>query len=95
MKITFHKYHGLGNDYVYVDAKENECKILEHFEQATEYSEWVKEMSERRFGIGADGVIVIAPALEKDTNDARMLMFNADVCTNIYNVIIIFLGHTW
>lgn len=66
MKLTFTKMHGTGNDYIYVDL----------FQQKLENQEEVaKVVSDRRFGIGSDGLICIAPS---ETADCRMIMYNAD-----------------
>lgn len=66
MKLSFTKMHGTGNDYVYVDL----------FQQKLEnQAEVAKVVSDRHFGIGADGLICIAPS---ETADCRMIMYNAD-----------------
>ncbi len=66
MKFSFTKMHGTGNDYVYVDL----------FRQKLEnQAEVARVVSDRHFGIGADGLICIAPS---ETADCRMIMYNAD-----------------
>ncbi len=59
--------HGAGNDYIYVDC----------FQETTpaEPAELAKQISDRRFGVGADGLILILPT---EKADAQMRMFNAD-----------------
>lgn len=58
--------HGIGNDYVYVNC----------FEETVENPERVSELiSDRHFGIGSDGLVLIMPS---DKADFRMRMFNAD-----------------
>ena len=66
MKINFTKMHGIGNDYVYVDG------FKETIENPNAFSEFV---SDRHFGIGSDGLVMILPS---DCADFRMRMFNAD-----------------
>lgn len=66
--MEFHKLHGAGNDYVYIDLAE---------ESAPEPASLARFVSNRNFGIGADGLILIAPATRPDAA-ARMVMFNAD-----------------
>ncbi len=66
MKIPFVKMHGAGNDYVYVDA--SKTKIPDIPKAAV-------IVSERHFGIGSDGLILICPS---DTADYKMRMFNID-----------------
>jgi diaminopimelate epimerase len=64
--MKFTKMHGLGNDYIYVNC----------FEQSVDNPQAVAaKISDRHFGVGADGLILILPS---DTADARMRMFNAD-----------------
>ncbi len=65
--MQFRKMHGLGNDYVYVD-----CIRQPPPKNPGELS---KVISDRHFGIGSDGLILICPS---DRADARMRMFNAD-----------------
>ena len=65
--LNFTKMHGAGNDYVYVSG----------FDQTlpSDLSQLAVQVSDRRFGIGGDGLIAILPS---DIADARMRMFNAD-----------------
>ena len=64
--MQFVKMHGLGNDYVYVDTS---ISAVENPELLA------REVSERHFGVGSDGLILILPS---EIADARMRMFNAD-----------------
>jgi diaminopimelate epimerase len=64
--MKFTKMQGLGNDYVYVDA------AAEHVGDAAALA---RRISDRHFGVGADGLILIHPC---DCADVRMQMFNAD-----------------
>lgn len=66
MKMKFTKMHGCGNDYVYVNCME---KVLDN---PSEISRFV---SDRHFGIGSDGLILICPS---EIADFRMAMYNAD-----------------
>ena len=66
MTIKFTKMHGCGNDYVYVNCFEHH---IENPEQLAIY------VSDRHFGIGSDGLVLIMPS---QTCDFRMRMFNAD-----------------
>ena len=61
MKLT--KMQGLGNDYLYHYGE------LEHVEQ------WSVKLSDRHFGIGSDGIILILPS---EIADFKMRIFNAD-----------------
>ena len=64
--IRFTKMHGLGNDYVYVNAFE---------EKVADAAGLARAVSDRHFGVGADGLVLILPA---ETADVRMRIFNAD-----------------
>ena len=64
--MKFTKMHGIGNDYVYVNC----------FEETVENpSEVSKKVSDRHFGIGSDGLILIKPS---EKADFEMEMYNAD-----------------
>lgn len=62
----FTKMHGLGNDYVYMDA------IHQNIENESSLAQFV---SDRHFGIGSDGLILIC---KSDVADFKMRMFNSD-----------------
>src|ERR1041385_4420983 len=70
--MRFVKMHGIGNDYVYVDA----------FSQTIEQPEILAtRVADRHFGIGGDGLILVAPPTEQAKQQGatvRMRMFNAD-----------------
>lgn len=66
--MKFTKMHGLGNDYIYVDCTKNNELIKTP-------NELSKIVSDRHFGIGADGLILIE---KSDKNDFKMRIFNAD-----------------
>jgi len=68
MIIPFTKMEGAGNDYVYVNA----FKVELPTEKLPEIAQFV---SDRHFGIGSDGLILICPS---DDADAKMRMFNMD-----------------
>ena len=64
--MKFYKMHGLGNDYIYFDCLD--CEIGEPGELS-------QKLSDRHFGIGGDGIVLICPS---KAADAKMRMFNAD-----------------
>ena len=66
MAIRFTKMHGIGNDYVYVDLFQ---------ETIGDPSALAVAVSDRHFGVGADGLILIGPS---EQADVRMRIFNAD-----------------
>ena len=71
-KMQFIKMHGLGNDYVYVDCFVPDTADLI---AQTELSSLAQQLSDRHFGIGSDGLVLILPS---DEADAQMRIFNAD-----------------
>ena len=64
--MKFTKMHGIGNDYVYVNCFEEEVK---------DPSKTAKFVSDRHFGIGSDGLILIKPST---IADCEMDMYNMD-----------------
>lgn len=64
--MKFTKMQGIGNDYVYINCFEEQVKNPEKLAVA---------ISDRHFGVGSDGLILIGPS---QTADCRMQMFNAD-----------------
>src|SRR3981081_1398734 len=65
--MKFTKMHGIGNDYVYVNTFDQEAPA--------DPARLAIASSDRHFGVGSDGLILIGPS---ETADARMRMFNAD-----------------
>jgi diaminopimelate epimerase len=64
----FRKYQGLGNDFILMDGRRGDLP---------DYSgEPARALCDRRFGIGADGLILALPA--RDGGDVRMQILNAD-----------------
>jgi diaminopimelate epimerase len=65
--MKFTKMHGIGNDYVYVSTFDQKAPA--------DPSALAVKISDRHFGIGSDGLILISPS---ERADATMRMFNAD-----------------
>lgn len=67
MELSFYKYQGTGNDFIMID---NRSKLFNSSD-----NQLVARLCDRRFGIGADGLIL----LENDSEtDFRMIYFNSD-----------------
>lgn len=67
--IEFTKMQGLGNDYVYIDCTHMNENEINHI------SSLAKIMSDRHFGIGSDGLILIC---KSEKQDFKMKMLNSD-----------------
>src|ERR1700730_1262892 len=67
MKINFHKYQGTGNDFVILDNRERNYSGLA--------MDRIKLLCDRRFGIGADGLLLLN---QKEGYDFEMVYYNAD-----------------
>ena len=67
MKVQFSKYHGTGNDFIIIDGRDRELKSLDR--------SGIQFLCDRRFGIGADGLIIL---ISSEKHDFRMIYFNAD-----------------
>ena len=71
MKIKFSKMHGLGNSYIYIDCvRENNFFLDEE-----KIFVLAKKLSDKNFGIGADGLILI---LKSNKSDFKMRIINSD-----------------
>lgn len=64
--MHFVKYHGLGNDFVIVDASR---------ETLPDFARAARKLCDRRFGVGADGLVLLWP---QDGANVRMRIFNSD-----------------
>ena len=65
--LTFYKYQGTGNDFVMIDGRNQDTSPLNE--------RLIRQLCHRRFGIGADGLIILE---ESPETDFRMRYFNAD-----------------
>ena len=63
--IKFSKYTGAGNNYIFVDGRETNHN----------WNDLAKSISDKNFGIGSDGLIVLD---KSNIADFEMIMFNAD-----------------
>src|SRR5690625_4851155 len=68
MKISFTKMQGAGNDFIVIDNSKSEIDLT---------PEQIRKLCDRRFGIGADGLILLEKPADRSL-DARMIYQNAD-----------------
>ena len=54
MRVKFHKMHGLGNDFIIIDARDNEGKLLDTIDQKK-----LTFLADRKIGVGCDQIIII------------------------------------
>lgn len=66
MNFTFYKYQGTGNDFLIIDNRNNNIQLT---------TAQVKKLCDRRFGIGADGLMLLN---NKTGYDFEMIYYNAD-----------------
>jgi len=87
MNMQFHKYQGAGNDFILIDQRNNEVENITN--------SLVKDLCDRRFGIGADGLMLL---LGHEDYDFEMVYYNADgnlgsMCGNGGRCIVAFAKH--
>lgn len=70
--IAFSKYQGLGNDFLILEGRLDQLPKSITEPDPT----WVRQVCDRRFGIGGDGLILAMPS--QGQGDLRMRIFNAD-----------------
>jgi len=66
MNLHFYKFHGNGNDFVIIDNHSNNISLSKL---------QIEKLCNRRFGIGADGLILLSPSNE---HDFKMVYYNSD-----------------
>lgn len=69
MRIAFTKMHGAGNDFVMIENRSGSLQLT---------TEQIAALCHRRFGVGADGVLLLEKPEDSAVQDARMVYFNAD-----------------
>ncbi|MEB3206111.1 MAG: diaminopimelate epimerase [Vampirovibrionales bacterium] len=79
-RLPFIKMHGLGNDFVMLDAKHLSGLDARHLPNVDEQvlSALTRQMCDRHRGVGADGLIVAAPPTDASRFDSRFIYFNAN-----------------
>ena len=87
MHLHFSKYQGTGNDFIILDNRDNRYKLKR---------EQIKLLCDRRFGIGADGLMLLNKA---DGYDFSMIYYNADgnegsMCGNGGRCLVSFANHS-
>ena len=87
MTINFYKYQGAGNDFILIDHRDSQIKNIDN--------SLVAQLCDRRFGIGADGLMLLT---QHPDYDFEMIYYNADgnvgsMCGNGGRCIVAFAKH--
>jgi diaminopimelate epimerase len=69
MPLNFIKFHGLGNDYIVINASQ--------FPELNELGEFARRICSRHYGAGADGIAVVIPS-QNQSADFQVRIFNPD-----------------
>ncbi|MBI5188474.1 MAG: diaminopimelate epimerase [Nitrospirae bacterium] len=73
--MNFTKMYGLGNDFILIDCREEEFGVRPEFNSGSEIGDLSRQLCHRRFGIGADQLLLLYPS---KIADFKMRIFNAD-----------------
>lgn len=75
MNIVFTKMQGLGNDFILIDCRGTEAGVWPGFADNPELGEISRKLCDRRFGVGADQLLLLYPS---EIADFHMRIFNSD-----------------
>ena len=75
MQVKFYKYQGAGNDFLIADNREGHLKEIDGVLYGQDWSKSIAEICDRRYGVGADGVMLLE---NSDSYDFRMAYYNSD-----------------
>ena len=75
MNLKVYKYQGAGNDFIIIDNRKGIAKVEDGVLVSTDFSIPVERVCDRRYGIGADGLMLLEVS---QIADFRMVYFNSD-----------------
>ena len=75
MQEKFYKYQGAGNDFLIADNRDGHLKEIDGVLYGENWSKSISEICDRRYGVGADGVMLLE---NSDRYDFRMAYYNSD-----------------
>jgi diaminopimelate epimerase len=75
MQVKFYKYQGAGNDFLIADNRDGHLKEIDGVLYGQGWSKSIAEICDRRYGVGADGVMLLE---NSDSYDFRMAYYNSD-----------------
>lgn len=73
--MKFYKYQGAGNDFLIADNRDGHLKEIDGVLYGEDWSKSIAEICDRRYGVGADGVMLLD---NSDKYDFRMAYYNSD-----------------
>lgn len=73
--MKFYKYQGAGNDFLIADNRDGHLKEIDGVLYEEDWSKSIAEICDRRYGVGADGVMLLD---NSDKYDFRMAYYNSD-----------------
>ena len=73
--MIFYKYQGAGNDFLIADNRDGHLKEIDGVLYGGDWSRSIAEICDRRYGVGADGVMLLD---NSDKYDFRMAYYNSD-----------------
>ena len=73
--MKFYKYQGAGNDFLIADNRDGHLKEIDGVLYGEDWSRSIAEICDRRYGVGADGVMLLE---DSDSYDFRMAYYNSD-----------------
>ena len=73
--MIFYKYQGAGNDFLIADNRDGHLKEIDGVLYGENWSKPIAEICDRRYGVGADGVMLLE---NSDKYDFRMAYYNSD-----------------
>ena len=73
--MNFYKYQGAGNDFLIADNRDGHLKEIDGVLYGENWSKSIAEICDRRYGVGADGVMLLE---NSDKYDFRMAYYNSD-----------------
>ncbi len=76
MKTKFYKYQSLGNDFILLDWYQQQESDIQNQISHQKWTQFVINSSNRNFGVGADGILILKKNIEDKTPEG--LIFNAD-----------------
>ena len=77
--MKFYKYQGAGNDFLIADNRDGHVKVCDSvLSDGTGWQSTIADLCDRRYGVGADGLMLLEDGDPEKGTDFRMVYFNSD-----------------